>query len=72
MPATRIRTEQEVETMNAKRELIIASAIIVAATAAVVVWAVQDLQVYPTQEVVLHSWDGEGLIPRHRRRGAKE
>ncbi|MCP4899594.1 MAG: methyltransferase domain-containing protein [bacterium] len=45
-----------------KKQLLIAGAIIVAATLAIAAWAVQDLQMFPMQDIVLHSCPGTGLI----------
>jgi SAM-dependent methyltransferase len=53
--------QQEVEIMS-KKKFYIAGAVVVAATLTVAVWAVSDLQLFPTQEIVLHGCPGEGLI----------
>ncbi len=45
-----------------KKQLFTAGAVIVAATVTIAVWATADLQMFPMQDVVLHSCPGEGLI----------
>jgi SAM-dependent methyltransferase len=53
--------QQEVEIMSNK-QLFIGGAVIVAAIVAVAVWAARDFQLFPTQDVVLHSCPSEGLV----------
>lgn len=44
------------------KQLFIGGAVIVAAIVAVAVWAARDFQLFPTQDVVLHSCPSEGLV----------